>query len=121
MIGNLNSAVGTPVEFWGAQWANLNSLSGGLAPDAFKGFANMTSTTPPACSGMWITDPGNSSDPPATVPSFMAVIVSSSISQSGSTISGNIPKIVIVKTDPGYKQNPGHAGTGTVVAVLCGI
>lgn len=27
--------------------------------------------------------------------------------------------IVIVHTDPGYAPNPGHAGTGTEVAVLC--
>ena len=117
VIGNLNSAIGTAVEFWGAQWAKDNSLSGGPAPDAFKGFAR---TAPPACGGMWTTDPGNSSDPPASVPAFMAVIASSSIGKSGSSISGNISKIVIVKTDPGYGPNPGHAGTGIVVAVLCG-
>lgn len=121
VIGNLNSAVGTPVEFWGAQWAKDNSLSGGPAPDAFKGFAETTSTTPPACGGTWMTDPGNSSGPPATVPSFMAVIASSSTAMTTPIISGNIPKIVIVKTDPGYDSNPGHAGTGTVVAVLCGM
>lgn len=121
VIGNLNSAVGTSVEFWGAQWAKLNSLSGGPAPDAFKGFAAMTSTTPPTCGGIFMTDPGNSALPPATVPAFMAVIDSSSISQSGSTISGNIPGIVIVKTNPGYAPDPGHAGTGTVVARLCGM
>jgi len=37
----------------------------------------------------------------------------------GSTISGNTPHIVIVKTNPGYAPNPGHAGTGTVVLVIC--
>ena len=120
VIGNLNGVAGNSVEFWGAQWANDNSLSGGPAPDAFKGFADQTSTAPPACGGMWTTRPGNSSQPPATVPSYMAVIASSSIGKSGSTISGDIPKVVIVKTDPGYQPNPGHAGTGTVVAVLCG-
>jgi hypothetical protein len=49
----------------------------------------------------------------------MAVIVTSSVDKSGSTISGNNVHIVIVKTDPGYAANPGHAGTGTVVAVIC--
>jgi hypothetical protein len=24
-----------------------------------------------------------------------------------------------VKTNPGYDSNPGHAGTGTVVATVC--
>jgi hypothetical protein len=35
-------------------------------------------------------------------------------------ISGNIPKMAIVQTNPGYGPNPGHAGTGTVVAIVCG-
>jgi hypothetical protein len=47
------------------------------------------------------------------------VIVASSISQSGSTISGNTVHMVIVQTNPGYAPNPGHAGTGTVVAQIC--
>src|SRR6516162_7029844 len=97
----------------------MNSLSGGPAPNAFKGFAEMTSATPPTCGGTWATDPGNSSGPPASVPSYMAVFGSSSIKKSGSTIFGDIPTIVIVTTNPGYGPAPGHAGTGTVVAKLC--
>jgi hypothetical protein len=53
------------------------------------------------------------------VPAFINVIATSSASQSGSTIQGNNRKIVVVRTDPGYDGNPGHAGTGTVVAVTC--
>jgi hypothetical protein len=50
----------------------------------------------------------------------MAVLVTSQVSQSGSTIfSGNVPEIVGIKVDPGYKDSPGHAGTGTVVGVIC--
>ena len=57
--------------------------------------------------------------PPATVPAYMGVLVSSKVSKSGSTISGDAKSIVVVKTDPGYAPNPGHAGTGTVVAAFC--
>ncbi len=114
VIGNLD---GNPVEFWGAQWANSNSFSGSPAPNSFKGFA---STAPQACGGGWTSNPGNSSGPPATLPSYMGVIVSSSVFQSGSTISGDVPKIVVVQTYPGYGSNPGHPGTGTVVATFCG-
>ena len=39
VIGNGNSANGTAVTFWGAQWWKLNTLSGGAAPAAFKGYA----------------------------------------------------------------------------------
>jgi oligopeptide/dipeptide ABC transporter ATP-binding protein len=62
---------------------------------------------------------GNGRPPLRPVPSLMAIIVSSSITKSGSVISGNVAHIVIVSTNPGYAGNPGHEGTGTVVAVVC--
>ena len=117
VIGDRNAALGVPVVFWGAQWWKSNDLSGGAAPAAFKGFADMP-TGLPACGVAWSTRPGNSPPPPAgPLPAFMAVIVSSSISKSGSTISGNTVHEVIVQTNAGYAANPGHAGTGTVVTV----
>lgn len=116
-VGPLAAAVGKPITFWGAQWAKVNSLSGGPAPNSFKGFEN--SVLQPICSTAWTTSTGNSSNPPSSIPSYTAMIVSNSITQSGSMISGNTPHVVIVKVDPGYASDPGHAGTGTVVAVLC--
>jgi parallel beta-helix repeat protein len=119
VIGDL-SAARSPVTFWDAQWGKLNSfLNGSTAPASFKGFAEQVSSTPARCGGTWTSDTGNSSGPPATIPAYMAVVVSSSITQTGSTIAGNISQIVIVQTNPGYAPNPGHAGTGTVVAHLC--
>lgn len=116
VIGDLNSAIGTHVTYWGAQWWKLNALSGGTAPAAFKGYAN---TPGPSTSlGTWTTDPGNSSGPPPAVPTYISVIVSSTVTQDGSVIAGDAPHIVIVQTDPGYAPDPGHAGTGTVVATL---
>jgi hypothetical protein len=49
----------------------------------------------------------------------MLVIVSSQIGREGDQISGNVVHEVVVKTDPGYSTNPGHAGTGTVIAQIC--
>ena len=49
----------------------------------------------------------------------MGVLVSSAVSMTGATISGDIQRIVVVKTDSGYGPNPGHAGTGTIVAEVC--
>jgi hypothetical protein len=49
----------------------------------------------------------------------MGVIATSSTTQSGRQISGNTPHIVVVRTNPGYDGNPGHAGTGRVVAQYC--
>ncbi|HEX3143780.1 MAG TPA: carboxypeptidase regulatory-like domain-containing protein [Pyrinomonadaceae bacterium] len=119
VIGDNNAIVGNHVTFWGAQWATKNSLSGGAAPASFKGFANSTSTTPAECGGAWTSDPGNSSGPPAAIPEFITVIVSSSVTKNGSILSGNNRKLVIVKIDPGYGPSPGGAGTGTVYSVVC--
>jgi len=118
VIGDQNAATGASVTFWGAQWAKKNPTSGGSAPRSFKGFAEDPST--PSCGVAWTTDPGNSTPPPdGPLPTFMAVIVTSSVGKDGSQISGNTVHIVVVKTNPGYAANPGHAGTGTVVAVVC--
>ncbi len=118
VIGDKNSGNGTSVTFWGSQWSKLNSLSAGSAPASFKGFAKNPSV--PSCGTDWSTDPGNSAPPPAgPLPAFMGVIVTSSSSKSGAQISGNTPHIVVVQTNAGYDANPGHAGTGTVVAQVC--
>jgi hypothetical protein len=118
VIGDGNSATGTHVTFWGAQWWKLNTLSGGAAPASFKGFALEPST--PSCGTNWTTGPGNSPPPPTgPLPSFIGVIVTSSTSKSGSQISGDTVHMVVVETDPGYSNNPGHPGTGTVVAQIC--
>lgn len=116
VIGDLDALPGNQVTFWGAQWAKDNALSGGPAPRSFKGF---TATVPRDCSGNWISQPGDSSGPPQTVPAFIAVIASSGVNQNGAAITGNVSKIVIVRTNSGYGPAPGHAGTGTVVAVVC--
>jgi len=116
-IGNLNAGTGSNVTFWGSQWTKANSLTGGDAPNQFKGFAD---TAPQTCGATpWTATPANSPGPPATVPSYMGVIASSVVAASGDTLSGDVPYIVVVKTNPGYGPSPGHAGTGTVVAVYC--
>jgi hypothetical protein len=110
------SAAGA-VTYWGAKWSKLNRVSGGDAPDAFKGFALVA---PAQCGGRWTTGPGNSPAPPAgPLPTYLAVLVTSSVTKSGPSLSGTTTHVVIVKTDAGYKNDPGHAGTGTVVATVC--
>jgi hypothetical protein len=120
VIADTSAATGTHVTFWGARWAKINVPSGGPAPRSFKGFAANLQTTPPACGQTWTSLPGNSSKPPAgPLPKFMAIIVASSLTKHGHTISGNIVEIVTVKVGPGYAPNPGHAGTGVVVSKIC--
>jgi len=114
-----NRTASGAVEFWGDNWATANMLSGGPASDAFKGFAANTSE-PPTCGSAWTTDPGNSSQPPAgTLPSYMGVVVSTRVSQSGSIISGDVSQILVVTPNAGYGPDPSQHGTGTVVATYC--
>ena len=118
VVGDGSSGVGNTATFWGAQWASLNVITGGAAPAAFKGYAKSPAT--PACRGTWTTDPGNSAPPPAgPLPAYMGVISTDSVAKSGAQISGTTPHIVVVQTNPGYAPNPGHAGTGIVVAQAC--
>jgi hypothetical protein len=115
VIGDENASVGSNVNWRTSKWSQLNQLSVGPAPRAFKGFAE-SSSSPPRCQETWTTKlqaGRTSSGPPATVPEYMEVISASKITKSGSTIFGNAPEVVVVKT------NSGFGPTGTVVAVVC--
>jgi hypothetical protein len=50
----------------------------------------------------------------------MGVVVSSTVRKNRYGFTGNIVKIVVVRTDAGYSPDPYKPGTGTVVAVFCG-
>lgn len=116
VIGDGNAVVGAHVEFWGAQWWKLNTVSGGEAPADFKGFAQLPAD--PTCDP-FSTEPGNSPPPPdGPLPGLITVLVTDSVSLSGSTISGTVTNLALVATDPGYGSDPGHEGTGVVVALL---
>jgi hypothetical protein len=119
VIGNGSDIPGATVEFWGAQWWKLNSVSGESAPPSFKGFAVTVNPDGP-CSGTFTTRPGDSSDPPPTIASEIPVLVTDDVTKSGAVISGHYSDIVMVSTDPGYGPDPGHPGTGTVLGSICG-
>lgn len=117
-IGDGNATANSRVTFWGSQWWKDNDVSTGSAPASFKGYAlNVDSTT---CT--FTTAPGNSPPPPdGPLPAVITVLVTSSVSKSGPTISGTITGFAHVATNPGYDSNPGHPGTGTVIDVVpCG-
>jgi alpha-tubulin suppressor-like RCC1 family protein/lysophospholipase L1-like esterase len=113
----IGDQAGANVTFWSSRWSASNVLSGGTAPSDFKGFA--TSATPPACGVDWTSTPANSTDPPSTVPQYMAVIVSSHLTRSTSGLSGNTLHVVVVRVASGYADDVGHTGTGTIVATVC--
>lgn len=121
VISDKQAVQGGAVTFWGSQWEKANPFASGLTgASSFKGFVEPTnSQAAPKCGGTWTASTGNSSKPPATVPAYMAVIVASKEGKNGSAIGGDVKKLVIVKTNAGYDENPGHAGTGTVVGTIC--
>ena len=116
-IGDRSSTTGATVTFFGSQWEKANSLSGGAAPSAYKGFATAPGT-PPRCGGTFTADPGNSGAPPASVPSYMGTLVTSKVTKSGSNLTGTVVKIVVVQT-ASYDASPGKGGTGKVFTVVC--
>jgi hypothetical protein len=119
VVGDQSAATGATVTWWGPTWSSANLLSGGTAPASLKGFAVTLSGNPPIPGGTWTTTAGASSTPPASVPSYMAVIVTSSVSKSGSTIfSGSIANIAIVQVAPGYSPATGTRGMGQVLGFL---
>ena len=118
------SAGTSTVTWWRSDWSSLNSLSGGAAPAAFKGYdssvTTLPTTTPVALCGTKFASAGGDSPPPTTdVPSYMGVLVASSVTKSGSKINGQFAHIVVVKTNPGYGPAPADSGTGTIVANYC--
>lgn len=106
------------VTFWGSKWMKANALTS-TATSSFKGFG---SKMPPACGMTWSgsTATGNSSVPPSTVPTYMAVAVTNKVTVSGTIASGKMDAVVVVRTNPGYGPDPSRTGTGTVMTVLCG-
>jgi hypothetical protein len=109
------SAAGGALNFWGPSWYKTNDLTYS-APASFKGYADVVDKVTSCDGGSWTTRPGNSSKPPAApLPSYMGIVVSSRITKSGPTISGDATSIVVVKTDPGYGAAPGHRGYGGVI------
>ena len=47
--------------------------------------------------------------------STMAVVVTDRVTQTGSQLSGQVKKIVLVTTDPGYGPSPGHDVTTSTI------
>ena len=112
VIGDGNASAGSQVTFWGAQWWKDNSVSNGAAPAGFKGYAvdvDLANCT-------FTSVKGNSAPPPdGPLPAVIDVLVTSSVTQSGSSVSGTVVGVAHVATADGYDSNPGHAGTGSVL------
>ena len=72
------AGVSGSITWWSNSWWTDNTLSGGLAPSQFKGYAITFSGGAPVCGGTWTTGPGNSPHPPESVSGTIWVIITSS-------------------------------------------
>lgn len=141
LIGDQTAAggPGTAVAFFGYQWSAQNGVSGdpgggsslGSDDSGFYGYAGSVnglpaSTPPSSCSGNWSASEtgsssfgGGSGGPPAGVPSYMGVLVTSRVNGAGFlSYSGSFTRVVVVHVS-GYSSNPGSGGTGKIVAGYC--
>jgi hypothetical protein len=121
VIGDLEAVVGNHVTFFGRHWADHNSLSGGPAPEDFKGFAQHPNPDPAQCGGTWS---GQNQSHPGNVPRFITAIASSRITESASdsTFMGDIPILVVIRTDDepdAVNSDEDESLTGTVIGIAC--
>jgi hypothetical protein len=106
--------VGDRFTFWGSQWSKQVSRGDYGGGSSLKGWADkVTGST-------WTTGTGNSVGAPGSVAEYISVLVTTSVKKSGSTLSGNAVRRVVIRVDDPdrYDANPGHAASGTVVAIL---
>ncbi len=119
VIGDVEPhALGNIVNFWGAQWWKNNQMSGFVANGvaSFKGYA---SNAQDFCGGVWQSRPGNSSDPPDSIPADVVIIVTDTVTKQGPNIGGTIKQLVLVHQDGKYGPAPGHRGGGPVTQIIC--
>jgi len=123
VIGDRSASVNTAAYFWGSNWSQRNTLSGG-ASRGFLGFAYSTFPNPPTCGSTFKTYADSQKPAPSTIPAYVGVLVSNRIRTGGSGSSkaytGDVVGIAIVHVNAGYGPEPSSPGTGPILAVLSG-
>jgi hypothetical protein len=121
-------AVNEIVNFWGSQWWKNNCMhdENDNGYPSFKGYATnavVDLTQAGGNCGVWQARPGNSGNPPDTIGTDIAIIVTNRVNKQGPNIGGIIEQIVIVHRDAKYGDkyagNPGHPGWGIITSIPC--
>jgi len=120
VIGNLEPhGVGATVNFWGAQWWKHNSISNSVS-DGLAAFKGNVSYADSYCGGTWTATLGSNATPVLVGNQPIAVLVTGSIERIGSTLTGDIQKILVVsQSDPIFGSRSGAAASGIVTEVAC--
>jgi hypothetical protein len=108
--------VGRDYTFHGSQWSKQVKQGTYGAGSSFKGFA----TNLNAAATSWTTTTGSTTGLPAQVGDVISVLVSTSITKSGSNITGNATKQVLLVVDDPSDYRPNGNGTyeGTLLTSL---
>ena len=121
-------AIGQQVTFGGNAWSNQATSGDYHAGSDFLGFATpvhdaavcepnaRTTGTTLLDFGCWTAKPGTAT-PPATLPTYIGVIVATSIGEVSGRVYGNIAAVVVVQVTT-YGPSPTQTGTGTIRAVI---
>ena len=107
------------VEFWGHSWSRDNVLSGGPAPDSFKGFASAIRHQSARLRRRLDEQAGQQLETAGHAATLYGRSRFQQHYQVGFDYLSDVPEIVVVTPNPGYEPDPGHPGTGTVVAEFC--
>jgi hypothetical protein len=114
---------GNTVTFFGNGWTGLNPMSGGNgASSAFKGFVETTNPVTPTCGSTFSSGGGASTNPPASLPPRVAVIITTQVTVNGSIkAQGTIKAIVLVDVSAAGSYNNSVGGSGKIVGIVCKI
>lgn len=106
---------GTPVgarfEFWGNQWWRQVVAGAYTAGSSFKGWAETVGAD------TWVNAPANAAPrPPATLPEYVGVLVTTNASLQGSRATGDVAGWVVLRVDSpqDYRPDPGHPASGVI-------
>ncbi len=122
---------GQRVNFWGDAWAQQVTGGDYGAQAEFKGWASASAAfalcqpaartrgTPLLTPGCWASKAGNSS-PPATLPEYVGVLVTTAVAKDKGEVYGNVAALAVVRveSESAYGPVPGKPAWGTLVAVV---
>jgi hypothetical protein len=117
-VGDRSATIGATVTYFGVEWTKWNALSNTAKPTPlFRGLAAHLASDPAQPGSTWSASPADEASPPSSVPSYMAVLITSRVDRSGAQISGDVTRLAVIQTNPGYSRTETRA-TGRLVAFL---
>jgi hypothetical protein len=106
---------GATYTFWGSQWWKQVVSGSYAAGSSFKGWAESVDGR------TWQSPPADAAPrPPATLPAYIGVIVTTDVRMKGSRAYGDVYDLVVLRVDDpaAYRPGAGHTATGVLKALI---